>query len=85
MPQQTEHRIGLRFDRRDIRALRTLAIRAQLHEIAESHIIFSLAAEAASTGEPLIVVCQTPDEAAKICSRCYIRYGVRQPAIEQVS
>ena len=83
METTTSHRIGLRFDRRDARLLTELAERAKLREIGE-HQTFALAAEAAATGEPLIVECNSPIEVA-LMAQGYARYGVRQPTIEQLS
>lgn len=77
-------RIGLRFDRRDARALAVLADRAKRHELgAEAHATFSMAADAARTGEPLIVICSNLIEAALMVAG-YVRYGIREPVLEQL-
>jgi hypothetical protein len=81
-PPAAEHRIGLRFDRSETRALNKLADRARQRDIAGMHAaIFDQAAQAASTGEPLIVVCSNPIEAALI-AHGYTRFGIRAPVIE---
>jgi hypothetical protein len=64
--------------------LRELAERAKQREVPEAHSVFALAAEAASTGEPLIVICQNPLEAI-LMARAYPRWGIREPVLEQVS
>lgn len=81
----TEHRIGLRFDHRDAGKLQELAERAKLRELGpDSQATFALAAEAASTGEPLIVICTTPMEAI-LMAQGYTRFGVRVPTVESLS
>lgn len=79
-----ELRLGLRFDRRDFRLLRELAQRVRRNEIQGDAGTFELAAQAAATGEPLIVICQTPEE-AHIMAAGYARIGCRQVAVEHLS
>lgn len=85
MPATAEHRIGLRFRRSQARTLRALAERAERRELgAESVSLFRDAADAAATGEPLIVLCEQPLEAVLIAEG-FTRYGVVKPAVEELS
>jgi hypothetical protein len=77
-------RIGLRFDRRDVRRLHELAERAKQRDLQEAHNVFALAGEAATTGEPLIVICGNQLEAV-LMAKAYVRWGVREPVLEQLS
>lgn len=78
-------RVGLRFRRGDARVLRAIAERVRLKELDEQHVAtFELAAIAAETGEPLIVCCEDPTEAI-LMAHGYARYGVRLPAIEELT
>ena len=75
-------RCGLRFDRRDEPALRELAERSKLRELGEhAHATFALAANAARTGEPLIVECDSVLEVL-LMARGYVRFGIREPVID---
>lgn len=76
-------RIGLRFNRRDAKLLRELAERAGRRELTEARKVFSDAADAARTGEPLIVLCSTPVE-ARLMAAGYTRYGVAEPVLESL-
>ena len=85
MLNTTTIRIGLRFDRRDARTLRALADRAAHRELGANGVqVFQAAAEAATTGEPLIVECQSPLE-ARLMASGYVRFGVRRPVLEQLN
>jgi hypothetical protein len=78
-------RIGLRFERNDARILQTLADRAKRSELGKRDVAtFQLAAEAARTGEPLIVLCAFPEEAIAMADG-YALYGVRRPGVEALS
>jgi len=78
-------RIGLRFRRSDARLLRDLADRVRQGEMGEQHVsTFRDAADAAATGEPLIVLCEEPFE-AEMMADGYARFGVPRPAIEELT
>lgn len=78
-------RVGLRFDRGDAGWLRAVArqIRSGQHR-GETVGGLTHAAEAAETGEPLIIQCQSPQEAKQIAAR-FVRLGCSQPAIEELT
>lgn len=77
-------KVGLRFKRSQARILRNLAARVRNGEIANGHAaVFEQAAQAASTGEPLIVVCKDPME-AQMMAAGYAQYGVVAPTIEEL-
>ncbi len=78
-------RVGLRFHRRDAGVLAALADRVRARELgAQAAATFSSAALAAATGEPLIVLCDHPSE-AHVMADGYVRYGVRRPAVEELT
>jgi hypothetical protein len=84
-PTKTEHRIGLRFNRTQARALHDLAERARHHDLTGSEVsVFHKAALAAESGEPLIIVCVKPIEAILI-AKGYANYGITEPVIEQLA
>ncbi len=78
-------RVGLRFDRRDANVLRALAARVRAKELGDRAVsTFASAAQSAALGEPLIVLCDHPAE-AQIMADGYVRYGVRRPAVEELT
>jgi hypothetical protein len=78
-------RVGLRFRRGDARVLRALAERVRAKELgAQAVATFAGAADAAATGEPLIVLCNDHTE-AQVMADGYVRYGVRRPAVEELT
>ncbi len=78
-------RIGLRFQRRDEPLLRALAARVRQGDLGAQHVAtFTNAADAAATGEPLIVICEQRDEALLLAAG-YARLGVPMPAIEELT
>jgi hypothetical protein len=83
-PTTTEHRIGLRFNRNQARALHDLADRLIQHELPGEASVFVKAALAAESGEPLIIVCVKPIEAILI-AKGYANYGITEPVIEQLA
>jgi hypothetical protein len=83
--QKTEHRIGLRFRRSMKAPLRNLVERMKSEGIDPEHIsLFEQAAEAARTGEPLIVICAEPME-AELMAAAFPAWGIVKPNIEQLS
>lgn len=77
--------IGLRFPRSQARTLRNLAERIHARDLGDEHAsLFEAAAEAARTGEPLIVQCSMPIEAVMIADG-FTQFGVARPAIEELS
>lgn len=77
--------LGLRFKRRDARRLRALAAQVRNGELGgEASNVFTQAAIAAETGEPLQLHCTDPIEAVQMAA-AYIRYGVSRPVIEELS
>lgn len=78
-------KLGLRFRHRDADLLDALARRVATKDLGgEAHDVFKLAADAARTGEPLVLQCVDVQE-AMITAAGYARFGVRPPAIEQLS
>lgn len=85
MTTTTDHlRVGMRFARHDVQLLSALAQRAESRDLKESAIVFRHAAEAARTGEPLIVECTSVLE-AKLMAVGYTRYGVTLPTLHGLS
>lgn len=77
-------RVGLRFQPRDAALLAHLAERVKALELGHRDVAtFANAAKAASTGEPLIVYCDSPGEAAMIADG-YTQFGVQRPAIDDI-
>jgi hypothetical protein len=79
------HRIGLRFNHADARALRNLAERLSQHELPGEATVFYKAALAAESGEPLIIVCRNPIEAVYIAKGHFTRHGIAEPVFEQLA
>lgn len=77
-------RVGLRFDRSEAGLLRWLAGRVQASELPGPAGGFLKAAEAADTGEPLILQVNDPSEAQRMASR-FVALGVRRPAVEELT
>lgn len=77
-------RVGLRFKRRDAKALRWLAERVKAGEIGGDLSTFQGAAVSAETGEPLIVYCDDPRE-AHLMADLYVRLGITRPAVEELT
>lgn len=78
-------KVGLRFRKGDARLLRHLADRVRNGEIPGTLSTFEQAADAARTGEPLIVVCADPKEAHDMAA-LYGACGLsRRPAVEALS
>jgi hypothetical protein len=76
---------GLRFRRSQARVLRALVVRAEHRELPSANVtFFRMAAEAAHTGEPLLVECTNEAELALLASG-FAHFGVVPPTIEQVS
>jgi hypothetical protein len=78
---------GLRFERRDVRLLRSLAdaVRKGERGLGEQAAnVFEQAALAAESGEPLELHCTDPMEAVEMAV-AYVRYGVTRPVIEELS
>lgn len=85
MREHTEVRIGLRFRRSQARLLRDLAERCKVNDLGAQHVAtFEQAAQAAASGEPLIVICMEPIEAVAMADG-YTRFGVVRPSIEQLN
>lgn len=77
-------RVGLRFDRSEAGLLRFLASRVQAREAPGPVGGFLSAAEAAETGEPLILQVTDPAEAQQMASR-FVALGVKRPAVEELT
>lgn len=78
-------RVGLRFRRGDARVLRAIADRIRAGDLGGQNLAtFDLAADAAKTGEPLIVECDHHLEAVLMADG-YARFGVRRPAVEELT
>jgi hypothetical protein len=79
-------RVGLRFDRRDAPRLHHLADRVRAGDLDQQAVnTFEHAAQAAETGEPLIVVCEHSAQEALLMAAGYAQYGVTHPAVEELS
>ena len=78
-------RVGLRFNHRDARLLRSLAARVQNGELHGQTLSgLQYAADAAETGEPLIIQCASPEEAEAMAAR-FILIGCHRPAVEELT
>jgi hypothetical protein len=78
-------RVGLRFRRSSARTLQNIANRIRAGELPHQAVsTFELAADAARTGEPLIVECKDPME-AHLMAAGYVRFGIAMPAIETLT
>mgnify|MGYP001124674553 CR=1 FL=1 len=80
-------RVGFRFERRDAARLQAIADRIERGELAGkglSRAVFALAADAARTGEPLVVNCTDLLDAQLIASG-YSMWGVTPPTIHEIS
>ena len=78
-------RVGLRFNHRDARLLRALADRVTRGELRDQTLSgLRFAADAAETGEPLIIRCTSPDEAESLAAR-FILLGCHRPAVEELT
>lgn len=77
-------RVGFRFWPPDAGLLRALAHRIEIGELPGAVSTFSLPAEAAERGEPLLVEADTMEE-ARTLAQSYSLYGVTPPAIEAPS
>lgn len=76
--------MGLRFRKSQARLLRDLADRARAREIPFGAVsLFEKAAEAASAGEPLIVICERPEEAIAMAAG-FGQFGILPPSVEQL-
>jgi hypothetical protein len=80
----SEIRVGLRFARADERLLRGLAAAVRRGEIQGDVATFEGAADAARTGEPLIVYCNNTSE-AHIMRDLYVRIGCQPPALDTLT
>ena len=78
-------RVGLRFRRRDVARLLACAERVRHMEIGDQHVgLWDSAADAARTGEPLIVQCGTAEE-ARAMADAFVAYGITRPAVEELT
>lgn len=78
-------RVGLRFNHRDAALLHTLADRVRGGELRQQTLTsLKFAAEAAETGEPLIIRCVNADEAHALAAR-FILLGCHRPAVEELT
>lgn len=77
-------RIGLRFRRGDARVLDAWAERVRSGEFPGNVSTFEQAAKAASTGEPLVVICDDAKEVQQMAA-LYASCGIRRPAVEALS
>lgn len=73
----------MRFDRSEAQRLRSLARRVRRHELPDTVSGFEHAADAAETGEPLILECESPLEAEQFAVR-FVVLGVKRPAVEEL-
>jgi hypothetical protein len=79
-------RVGLRFDRRDAKLLYNRAGRVRAGELGQAAVnTFLHAAQAAETGEPLIVICEHSAQEGMLMAAGYTQYGVTHPAVEELT
>lgn len=79
------HRLGLRFPTSDAPLLRDIA--ARLKEDRRPHediSLFDKAADSAERAEPLIIVCNQPQDAVRI-AHGFTRWGIQRPAIDELN
>lgn len=76
--------IGLRFDRRDSDRLFKLADLVRSKQLQGDVSTYEEAAIAATTGEPLLVICTDPGQAHAMAAG-YIALGCRPPAVEELT
>jgi hypothetical protein len=77
--------VGLRFHPTDARRLREIAQRIRAGELGKQHVgLFDKAADAAQTGEPLIVQCTDPVEAI-VMADAFPSWGVGRPVVEELN
>lgn len=77
-------RLGFRFHRGDALRLETLAELARSGQIGDRHVAkFAKAAEAARSGEPLIVYVRDPDEGRQVAA-WYATFGVLEPTLDDI-
>lgn len=80
-----ETTIGVRFKRTDAPQLRALAQRVRLKELPGQHAnLFDSAADAAESGQPLLVRCSSPEDGLLIVQG-FITYGVAPLGIDYLS
>lgn len=78
-------KVGLRFAAADAKLLRALEARVRAGDLgAQVVAVFRFAAEAAETGEPLIVECDDLDE-ARILAGGYTQHGVTTPVVHELT
>lgn len=78
-------RVGLRFDAKDAAYLRSLARQVKTGERRDGPVGgLAFAADAAETGEPLILQCSSPQEAKQMAAK-FVRLGCSLPAIEELT
>jgi hypothetical protein len=79
-------RVGLRFARRDAPLLYALADRVRAGDLGRQAVAtFEHAAQAAETGEPLIVLCEHSADEAVLMAAGYTQYGVTHPAVDELT
>lgn len=73
--------VAMRFDRRDAPKLRAAADRAKIKDLRADVSTFDQAADAAEAGVPLMVICDSLDE-ARLMAKGYTLYGCQEPTLE---
>jgi hypothetical protein len=82
-PAPDHLRIGLRFRRSDVARLRQIVEHyANVNGVDVS--LFDKAREATEHGEPLIVLCDTPEEALQMAFG-FMPWGIERPVIEDLN
>lgn len=76
-----EHTLGLRFNGKEAAKLSAIADQLRSAGKSEECGLFERAADAARTGEPLIIVCHDALEAA-VMAAGFVHWGIEPPAIE---
>lgn len=84
---EPELQIGLRFRKGQAKVIEAIAQELRSTPAAvnatEAIGLFDKAAEAARSGEPLIVKCRRPEEAQQMADD-FVLYGLARPAVEDL-
>lgn len=83
-PTKNFKQCGLRFERSEAANLRALADRVKADDLRSDVSVFESAAESAERSEPLVVHFSQIEEVVEMVAH-YVRLGIKQPVIEELS
>lgn len=83
MIETTTKRCGLRFERSEAGKLQSLADRAKARDLKADVSLFVDAAEATRMGDALVVIFEDIEEVVTMVA-AFVRFGIKQPAIEEL-